>query len=416
MKKILLDIGSSTIKVYKYEENKLEQLLQRTIFFKDGFDPEGGISENNKKELLELLYSIKESNHDAKIKIYATGIFRNLTLKTKRNFIDEIFLKTGLYFNIISHELENFYLEKALVGKCNLNEPLLLINIGGGTTELVVMYDEEAIERKNIELGVGKILNEFPEINKSISEIKIEELIEKFKEILPSIENRPKIAFLSGGELTYMKLANYPLKKNNLFDDEDHPFLIYFEDYKLKNKEVFEKITLEELENMMPENPKWMHGARPFSALAQAICEKYNIQIIIPSDSNLINGVIRQEFRYITISGSFRKHLDYILRLKKELENNGVHILSPRFEEPKNPGEEFVIFTGEENLSPLELERYHLDSIENSDALIVCDPNGYVGASALLEIGYAHSLGKRIIFTEKPEEFILNQLPHEVGL
>lgn len=278
------------------------------------------------------------------------------------------------------------------------------------------MYDEEAIERKNIELGVGKILNEFPEINKSISEIKIEELIEKFKEILPSIENRPKIAFLSGGELTYMKLANYPLKKNNLFDDEDHPFLIYFEDYKLKNKEVFEKITLEELENMMPENPKWMHGARPFSALAQAICEKYNIQIIIPSDSNLINGVIRQEFRYITISGSFRKHLDYILRLKKELENNGVHILSPRFEEPKNPGEEFVIFTGEENLSPLELERYHLDSIENSDALIVCDPNGYVGASALLEIGYAHSLGKRIIFTEKPEEFILNQLPHEVGL
>jgi len=416
MKKILLDIGSSTIKVYKYEENKLEQLLQRTIFFKDGFDPEGGISENNKKELLELLYSIKESNYDAKIKIYATGIFRNLTLKTKRNFIDEIFLKTGLYFNIISHELENFYLEKALVGKCNLNEPLLLINIGGGTTELVVMYDEEAIERKNIELGVGKILNEFPEINKSISEIKIEELIEKFKEILPSIENRPKIAFLSGGELTYMKLANYPLKKNNLFDDEDHPFLIYFEDYKLKNKEVFEKITLEELENMMPENPKWMHGARPFSALAQAICEKYNIQIIIPSDSNLINGVIRQEFRYITISGSFRKHLDYILRLKKELENNGVHILSPRFEEPKNPGEEFVIFTGEENLSPLELERYHLDSIENSDALIVCDPNGYVGASALLEIGYAHSLGKRIIFTEKPEEFILNQLPHEVGL
>ncbi|GBD34795.1 hypothetical protein HRbin35_00546 [bacterium HR35] len=416
MKKILLDVGSSTIKVYKYGENKLEQLFQRTIFFKDRFDPEGGISENNKKELLELLYSIKENNSDSQIKIYATGIFRNLAPKTKRNFIDEIFLKTGLYFNIISYELENFYLERALVGKCSLNEPLLLINIGGGTTELIIMYGEEAIERKNIEIGVGKILNDFPGINKSISEIKIEELIERFKEILPSLENKIRIAFLSGGELTYMKVANYPLKKNNLFEDEDHPYLIYFEDYKLKNKEIFEKITLEELEKMMPDNPKWMHGARPFSALAQAICEKYNVEIIIPSDSNLINGVIRQEFRYVTISGSFRKHLEYILKIKKELENKGVHILSPRFEEPKNPGEEFVIFAGEENLSPLELERYHLESIENSDALIVCDPNGYVGASALLEIGYAHSLGKRIIFTEKPEEFILNQLPHEVGL
>jgi hypothetical protein len=39
-----------------------------------------------------------------------------------------------------------------------------------------------------------------------------------------------------------------------------------------------------------------------------------------------------------------------------------------------------------------------------------------VSASALLEIGFAHSLGKRIIFTEKPEEFILNNLPFEVGL
>ncbi len=240
-----MDIGSSTIKVYKYSGENLNLILQRTIFFKDGFDPEGGISENNKKELLELLDAVKEENKNSLIKTYATGIFRNLAPKTKINFIDEIFLRTGIYFNIISHELENFYLEK-------------------------------------------------------------------------------------GGDL--------------------------------------------------------------------------------------INGVIRQEFRYVTISGSFRKHLDYILKVKKELENKGVHILSPRFEEPKNPGEEFVIFTGEEGLSPLELERYHLNSIENSDALIVCDPDGYVGASALLEIGYAHSLGKRIIFTEKPQEFILNQLPHEVGL
>jgi exopolyphosphatase/pppGpp-phosphohydrolase len=416
MKKILLDIGSSTIKVYKYENNKLEQLLQRTIFFKEGFDPEGGISEQNKKELLELLYALKEENKDALIKTYATGIFRSLAHKTKINFIDEIFLKTGIYFNIISHDLENFYLEKALVGKCNLNEPLLLINIGGGTTEIVVMYGEEAVERKNLEIGVGKILSEFPQINKSISEINIEKLVDEIKEKLPTLENKPKIAFLSGGELTYMKLSKYPLQKNNLFNDEDHPYLLNSNDYKEKNKKIFEETTLEELENLMPENPKWMHGEGPFSAIAQAICEKYNIETIIPSDSNLINGVIRQEFRYVTISGSFRKHFDHILKIKKELESIGAHVLSPRFEDPKNPGEEFVIFAGEEGLSPLELERYHLNSIKNSDALIVCSPNGYVGASALLEIGYAYSFGKRIIFTEKPEEFILNQLPHEVGL
>lgn len=94
----------------------------------------------------------------------------------------------------------------------------------------------------------------------------------------------------------------------------------------------------------------------------------------------------------------------------------GVKVLSPRFIEPKNPGEEFVVFRGEENLSPLELERYHLNSIINSDTLIICDPDGYVGASTLLEIGFTQSLGKRIIFTEKPQEFVLNNLPAEFGL
>jgi len=36
----------------------------------------------------------------------------------------------------------------ALTGNCSLNEPVLLINIGGSSVELVLMYGEEAIERK----------------------------------------------------------------------------------------------------------------------------------------------------------------------------------------------------------------------------------------------------------------------------
>lgn len=301
MEKILLDIGSSTIKVYKYLDKKLSLLLQRSIFFKENFDPEGGISPESKKELFELLDAIKEENKNAQIKLYATGIFRKLVPATRTTFVDEVFLRTGLYFNIINQDLENFYLEKALIGKCNLKEPLLLINIGGGSTELVIMYGDEAIERKNLDIGVGTILTEFPQVNEKISKVELDEIVNFVKSKLPSLDNKPRVAFLTGGELTYMKLAYYPLQKNTLFEDEDHPFLITIENYKGKNKEIYERITLKELENLMPDNPKWMHGARAFSGIAQAICEKYNILKIIPSDSNLINGVIRQEFRYVTL-------------------------------------------------------------------------------------------------------------------
>lgn len=137
-----------------------------------------------------------------------------------------------------------------------------------------------------------------------------------------------------------------------------------------------------------------MHGARACSAIAQAVIEQFGVEKLVPSDSNMIHGTAKQEYRSVVLSGSFRKHLPHILEIKKTLSKRGVEILSPRFEEPKNPGEEFVIFSGEEGMSPLELERYHLDMIDNCDALIVCSVGGYVGASALIEIGYAQAIGK----------------------
>lgn len=415
MNKILIDVGSSTIKIYKYTQKGVSPLIQRSIPFKDGFDPEGGISTPAKKEFFEFIDAVKEENKEPQIKVYATGIFRKLADEARISFIDEFFGRTSLFFNIVSQDLENSYLEMALVGKCSLNEPILVINIGGSTTELVVIYGEETIERKNIDLGVGTVNTKFPEINEPLSGTSIKEVVEHVNNTLPDLSNKVRLAFYTGGELTYMTLAKYPLTKNNLFEDNDHPSLISVTDFVKKNKGIFEKTKLQELENLMPENPKWMHGARGCSAIAQAICEKYKIRTIIPSNSNIINGVTRREFRYITISGSFRKHLDYILKVKEQLEKTGTKVLSPRFIEPKNPGEKFVVFAGEEGLSPLELERHHLKSISASDALIVCDPEGYVDASALIEIGFAHSLGKRIIFVEKPEEFMLNTLPSEIG-
>lgn len=407
--KILIDIGSSTVKVYKLVEEELRIIAAKSLPFKTEF-------EKAKRELFSFINDIKKTNPSCLIKTFATAFYRKLDKQEQQKLIDEFFENTGLYFNIISHELENFYLQKALIGRYTGSESLLLINIGGGSTELVVIKNNKVLETVNIDLGVGTILQKFSEISDQISGIDINQVKEFVNKFLPDINHKVSLAFYSGGELNYMKLAKYNLEKNNLFSDEDHPSVISLENFEIRNLEVFLKTKLEDLEKLMPENPSWMHGARSCSAIAEAICDKYNIQKIIPSDSNLINGVVRQEFRTVTLSGSFRKHLEYILKFKKELENKNVEVLSPRFIDPKNPGEEFVVFSGEEDATPLQLERHHLDAINKSDALIVCAKEGYVGASAMLEIGYANQIHKRIIFTENPEEFMLNTLPAEVGL
>lgn len=52
-------------------------------------------------------------------------------------------------------------------------------------------------------------------------------------------------------------------------------------------------ITLEELYRLMPQNPKWMDGAKAGIVLGQAIFKKARIKYIIPSDLNLIHGVVK---------------------------------------------------------------------------------------------------------------------------
>ncbi len=64
----------------------------------------------------------------------------------------------------------------------------------------------------------------------------------------------------------------------------------------------------------------------------------------------------------VVISGSFRKHLQGILKLKKELEERGIEVIKPnRVKTIKNIGNpDFVKFEGEENIHPyiLEMEYY----------------------------------------------------------
>jgi len=70
--------------------------------------------------------------------------------------------------------------------------------------------------------------------------------------------------------------------------------MVSYEDFVKGNEKIFFDISIDELYNLMPNNPKWMDGARSGAVLPQAIFEKCNIKYIIPSDLNLINGVIKE--------------------------------------------------------------------------------------------------------------------------
>lgn len=109
----------------------------------------------------------------------------------------------------------------------------------------------------------------------------------------------------------------------------------------------------------------------------------------------------------VVISGSFRKHLQGILKLKKELEDRGIEVIKPnRVKTIKNiANPDFVKFEGEENIHPYILEREYFDAIEECDAHIIYNQDSYLGQSATYELGASMGKGEKtkVYFIERPD-------------
>lgn len=109
----------------------------------------------------------------------------------------------------------------------------------------------------------------------------------------------------------------------------------------------------------------------------------------------------------VVVSGSFRRYFDEISKTVKAFDEIGIDVLSPRVSKIINPGEEFVILETDDTHDPKALEQRHLDAIAEADALYLCNPNGYIGDSSKMELGYAIALGKSVFCQEPLEDFTL---------
>ncbi len=295
MENYYIDLGSSTIKVYCYDQNELKLLNEHSIYFKNDFDSEKGISTSNLKELCEYFEEIK-LKYDLKYyntHIFVTGIFRNLIQERKQDLVKLFNDKFDLHFNIISHGIENYYLGKAMENDYN-GKKVLIINMGGKTTELVTYVGSKITDTKNLTIGVADLLNNFSEVNNEYSGNTVEEMENFVMNRLSNIDldKDYDCAIFTGGEERFELLTEFHLIDNTLFNDNIHKYMLSLEDYIEGTKKVFYDISLKELYELMPSNPKWMDGARSGAIIPLALFKIANIKWIIPSDLNLINGVI----------------------------------------------------------------------------------------------------------------------------
>ncbi|MCI8778535.1 MAG: hypothetical protein HFI87_05240 [Bacilli bacterium] len=288
MKNYYIDLGSSIIKVYCFEF-ELKLIEEHSIYFKNDFDAEKGISESNLKELCNYFKELKEKynlKYD-NTHIFVTGIFRNLIQERKQELVRLFNDKFDLHFNIISHGIENYYLAKAMENNYN-DKKVLIINMGGKTTELVTFVGTKITDTKNLNLGVADLLNNFDKVNEKYSANTIEEMENFVTKNLNNLEldNDYDCAIFTGGEERFELLTGFNLIENTLFNDNIHKYMLSLEDYIKGTEKVFNDISIDELYKLMPSNPKWMDGARSGAIIPLVLFKMANVKWIIPSNLN----------------------------------------------------------------------------------------------------------------------------------
>ncbi|MEU6557831.1 hypothetical protein ABZ915_47700 [Streptomyces sp. NPDC046915] len=137
--------------------------------------------------------------------------------------------------------------------------------------------------------------------------------------------------------------------------------------------------------------------------------------------NDMMEGLIRREFRNAVVCGSFQQSLGYIEDTIARLRESGAVVLSPRSTriKPETASTDFILFDYQDllkNERDTWRHKYvHMDAFRQADAVVVCNPGGLVGNGTIFELGFMSALSKRVIFTEEPLGVSV-LFPCEVGL
>lgn len=137
-------------------------------------------------------------------------------------------------------------------------------------------------------------------------------------------------------------------------------------------------------------------------------------------NNNIIEGLVKQEFRKVVICGSFQKYMKEISEIMDIMKKHNIDVLSPWTKNvvPETIGTDFILLEGQELENDRDAWRHkldHMNKFKMADAIIVCNPNGIVGKGTMFEFGFMIAHNKRIIFTEEPNNLSI-LFPYEIGL
>ena len=152
----IIDIGSSTVRmaVYDIRGGDIEMLLKKkhvvglAAYVKDGVMTQAGI--DKAVEILKEFTGFLQCFHITRVAAFTTAALRNA--KNSREAVAEIERRTGLAIRVITGDEEATF---DFIGATHAfgHEDGLLVDIGGGSTELVAFAGGKILQKVSLPLG-----------------------------------------------------------------------------------------------------------------------------------------------------------------------------------------------------------------------------------------------------------------------
>lgn len=125
-------------------------------------------------------------------------------------------------------------------------------------------------------------------------------------------------------------------------------------------------------------------------------------------------NMTRQNFEppRAVLCGSYTRDRAGLFRVYDELVVTGCQVLSPRRMQFDNAA--FVRDAAEQGISPQAIEACHFSAICQADFVVLHAPDGYVGLSAAMEIGFATAQKCPVFSRTAPQDITLRGLVNVV--
>lgn len=298
MRAAVIDLGTNSVLLTVAELGKgkrIKSLLETKLTPRlgEGVDKTRRINSDSIKRVLKTLEDFERKA--LKLKAEKTILLGTAALREAKNtaqFKKLIFQKTGLKLNVISGKKEaELAYRGAIADFQQKSKKFLLLDIGGGSTEVILGTADKISKLTSLNLGSLRLTERFLRKTKDGYSNMLELIDQKFVSLKKNFRLQKSILIGSGGTITTLGALSLGLKK---YDQSKVHGLVLTKSKIISLLNKLQKMSMAERRNYMKVDPERADIIVAGTIILKQFIEIFGFDDILISDKSLRWGVLEE--------------------------------------------------------------------------------------------------------------------------